>query len=432
MTTAGSYRVAVDGDDAVEVLIDGVVRYGRYSTNGPCNCTTYRSASFNLSSGQHTVEFRQEVASGPGYYYLYWRGPDSGNAYQIIPAAKYTGLTMSTYELLTTPSVGSQIVNYEVKVLVGTASLSESNCKRYPNGTYKPTGILQKFGEPGKLNFGLMTGSYAKNTSGGVLRKAVGSFTDEIVANTGQFKHKTDPNFKGIVYTIDQFRILNFTYSDYTHQNCGWITTRPINEGECVNWGNPIGEMMFEGLRYFAGQGSATTAFTYGTTSTLGDNVLGLPKATWDDPFVTNGACAKPFILAITDINPSYDSNQLPGVASAFGTGFTGTLNSNDSTPVAFDAEDLGEAISTAEGVTGNRYMGQVSTTYDNSCSPKDMTGNGFGRSRGLCPEEPTKQGSFYSASSAYFGRTHDINAADRNTECAELYCGSRFPSAAP
>ena len=126
------------------------------------------------------------------------------------------------------------------------------------------------------------------------------------------------------MYTIDQFRILDFTYSDYTHQNCGWITTRPINEGECVNWGNPIAEMMFEGMRYYAGQGSATSAFTYGTSATLGDNVLGLPKATWDDPFVTNGACAKPFMLVISDINPSYDSNQLPGVASAFGTGFTG------------------------------------------------------------------------------------------------------------
>ena len=166
-----------------------------------------------------------------------------------------------------------------MKVLVGTASLPESNCKRYPNGTYKPTGILQKFGEPGKLNFGLMTGSYAKNTSGGVLRKAVGSFTDEIVTNTGQFKHKTDPNFKGIVYTIDQFRILNFTYSDYTHQNCGWITTRPINEGECVNWGNPIGEMMFEGMRYFAGQGSATSAFTYGHNRDPGRQCPGSPQS---------------------------------------------------------------------------------------------------------------------------------------------------------
>ncbi|MCK7470470.1 MAG: hypothetical protein MZU95_06500 [Desulfomicrobium escambiense] len=62
-----------------------------------------------------------------------------------------------------------------------------------------------------------MTGTYAKNTSGGVLRKAIGSFTDEIVANTGQFKHNTDPAFKGIVYTIDKFTITDFTYSNYTH-----------------------------------------------------------------------------------------------------------------------------------------------------------------------------------------------------------------------
>ena len=43
-----------------------------------------------------------------GSYYLYWRGPDSGNAYQIIPAAKYTGLTMTTYELLTDCNPGSE------------------------------------------------------------------------------------------------------------------------------------------------------------------------------------------------------------------------------------------------------------------------------------------------------------------------------------
>jgi Tfp pilus tip-associated adhesin PilY1 len=234
------------------------------------------------------------------------------------------------------------------------------------------------------------------------------------------------------VYTIDQFRILNFTYSDYTHQNCGWITTRPINEGECVNWGNPIAEMMFEGMRYYAGQdlspATATADFTYGTGASLGDNVLGLPKATWDNPFVTNGACAKPFILAITDINPSYDSNQLPGVAAAFSTGFTGNLSSYDATPAAFDAEDLGEAISSAEGITGNRYTGQVTTTYDNSCSPKDMTGNGFGRSRGLCPEEPTKQGSFYSASTAYFGRTHDISAGTGTQNVLSYIVGLASP----
>jgi type IV pilus assembly protein PilY1 len=39
-------------------------------------------------------------------------------------------------------------------------------------------------------------------------------------------------------------------------------------------------------------------------------------------------------------------------------------------------------------------------------------TENGFGRIRGLCPEEPTKRGSYYSASVAHFGRTHDISAS--------------------
>ena len=33
VTTAGNYRFAVDGDDAVEVLIDGVVRYGYYGSH---------------------------------------------------------------------------------------------------------------------------------------------------------------------------------------------------------------------------------------------------------------------------------------------------------------------------------------------------------------------------------------------------------------
>jgi type IV pilus assembly protein PilY1 len=28
-------------------------------------------------------------------------------------------------------------------------------------------------------------------------------------------------------------------------------------------WGNPVGEMMYETLRYFAGEGSPTSDFTY-------------------------------------------------------------------------------------------------------------------------------------------------------------------------
>ena len=47
-----------------------------------------------------------------------------------------------------------------------------------PNGVYKPIGLLQRYGETDRMKFGLMTGSYTKNTSGGVLRKNIGSFTE--------------------------------------------------------------------------------------------------------------------------------------------------------------------------------------------------------------------------------------------------------------
>jgi len=107
--------------------------------------------------------------------------------------------------------------NYEVRVVVAHPSMPESNCKQYPNGNYKPIGLLQRFGEPGKLHFGLLTGSYEKHLSGGVLRKNIGLSpepgwppTMRSNTNTGQF---TSAN--GIIKTIDKLRITGFTYSDY-------------------------------------------------------------------------------------------------------------------------------------------------------------------------------------------------------------------------
>ena len=47
----------------------------------------------------------------------------------------------------------------------------ESNCQQYPNGNYKPIGLLQQYGENGSMLFGLLTGSYQKSKSGGVYAK---------------------------------------------------------------------------------------------------------------------------------------------------------------------------------------------------------------------------------------------------------------------
>ncbi|RKX25273.1 MAG: hypothetical protein DRP47_10055, partial [Candidatus Zixiibacteriota bacterium] len=403
ISTAGDYDFAVDGDDAVEVIIDGGTAneliVGYYGPHGADGSTNY-NGSMTLSAGTHTVEFRMEEAGGGDKYYLYWSGPASGNAWQIVPNTAFTSLTIATYRL-STPA--STITDYVVRVKVCDTSVGlEPNCKQYPDGDYKPIGILQRHGESDRMYFGLMTGSYEKNTSGGVLRKKVGSIKDEILTTTtGQYNSTVN----GIIKTIDEMHILDWDYDSLSYQNCGWITDGPMEGGECRDWGNPVAEMMYETQRYFAGLGSATSDFTF-TESGSADARLGLKQASWNDPYdETDGGfptCSKPFMLVLSDINPTFDSDELPGINSNFGTGMTADLPGS-----GFDAEDLADEISTAEGISGNKYIGQSGSIFDGSCTEKTITG--FGNIRGLCPEEPTKGGSYYAASVAKYGHLTDL-----------------------
>jgi len=305
------------------------------------------------------------------------------------------------------------LTDYDVRVAVCDPSAGlEPNSKLYPDGIYKPVGILQRHGESERMYFGLVTGSYTNNTSGGVLRKNIGPVTDEIDPDTGEFLYQDDSSVDGIIMTIDLFRIVDFDYGSHSYNaNCGWIVGGPIEEGECRMWGNPIAEMMYESLRYFSGAASPTGDFTYGGGSN-DDNDLGLPAPTWVDPYdEENGYdyCAKPFMLVLSDIYPTYDSDQLPG--SAFGT--VGSSLSG------LNVESLAGDISAEEGGFGTHFIGEAGT-YDGSCSPKPISGlDGI---RGLCPEEPTKQGSYYAASVAYHGNTKDIHTAAQEDQKVGTY----------
>ncbi len=286
--------------------------------------------------------------------------------------------------------------DYVVRVLVADASMPEPTCKQYPSGAYKPIGILQQYGESGRMYFGLFTGSYDNNLSGGRLRKNIGPITDEIDPQTGKFSSTV-----GIIKTIDRLRFTGFDYSEFTHNDdCGWIYSRPIEEGECRMWGNPIGEMMYEALRYFGGESAPTSDFTNAMGSS-DDEKLGLPSPSWADPYATYDYCAKPFLLVISDINPSFDSDQLPG--SAFGA-VSSSLGS-------MDVEFLADAISSEEGISGSYYIGQSGSIFDTACSPKTVSS--LAGIRGLCPEEPTKQGSYYAAAVAHYGRKTDLHPVD-------------------
>lgn len=316
----------------------------------------------------------------------------------------------------------------EVRVKVCDPSIGlESNCKEYPNGNYKPIGILQRHGESlwdatatppayktPKMYFGLMTGSYAKSTSGGVLRKKIGNISDEIETNTtGVFKTSVN----GIIQTINKLRIYGYSYSNKNYNlNCGWIIDGPMTEGQCRDWGNPIAEIMYEATRYFAGAGSPTAAFNY--SGSTDDTNLGLPKDTWNDPYDPSDCgfehCSKPFMLVLSDINPSYDSNQLPGVDANFGTGITSTLP-------GLNVSTIANTISTQEGISNSKkFIGQSGAVSNGVCSEKSI--GGLGSIRGLCPEEPTKLGSYYSASVAHYARTTDLQPAVASEQKVTTY----------
>jgi type IV pilus assembly protein PilY1 len=415
ITNGGTYTFGVDGDDAVEVIIDGgddinekIIEYpGPHGAAGLSGGIPQYTGSVNFAANSsHTIEFRMEDYEGADQYYLYWKGPDSGDVWQITPAQKFTELQLSTYRL-STPA--STIVNMEVRVKVCDADIGlESNCKQYPDGNYKPIGLLQRHGETKRMYFGLMSGSYAKNTSGGVLRKAIGDISDEIETTTsGVFKTSVN----GIIQTINKLRIYGYNYSSHSYNtDCGWITNGPMTEGKCRDWGNPIGEMMYETTRYFAGKNNPTSAYNY-TAATTDDSALGLPKATWNNPYnkATGGfdSCSKPFMLVLSDINPNFDSDQLPGVDSNFGSGITSDLS-------GLDVKSLADTISapTNEGVNGSKYIGQSGATSssDGVCTAKGVTG--LGNVRGLCPEEPTKKGGYYSAAVAYYAHINDLQTS--------------------
>lgn len=295
-------------------------------------------------------------------------------------------------------------VNFNVRVRACVDGLLDPNCRRYSSGVHKPTGLLHDFGEDERMWFGLLTGSYQKNVSGGVLRRNIGSLRPEINAETGQFTDEV-----GVIRNINSLAMVGFDNANnntYVHNaNCGWIANRPINEGECRMWGNPVAEMMYETVRYFAGRTAASDAFNINATGNE-DATLGLQRPAWQDPYRTDGGapyCAVPVQLIISDNNPSYDTDQLPG--TAFGT--FGGDNLAGGTRPALNVSGLADTIWGLEfGGPGLHYIGETLTNTDRAPTAKLV--NSF-NIRGLSPEEPTKLGGYYSASVARYGLINDL-----------------------
>lgn len=308
---------------------------------------------------------------------------------------------------------GQDVGTFYARVQVCVPNLiGTENCKPYGNA-YKPYGLLQKYGETGQMLFGLMTGSYDKNISGGVLRQNVTNFASEIDPSTGIFTYGNAGGIKGIVWNIDQLRPYGYNYGDGTYINtdgCNYQQTglvssggsnaqnKPASEGNCSTWGNPISEVFVETLRYFAGK---TVNSDFLPPAKGKDATLGLTQAAWANPMdlpSTNANrapyCSPLNALVFNSSVSSYDNDQLSNLSTLNGSPDISTYTNN---------------VGTGEGIKGQAWFagGINGGTIDNLCSTKTV--NNFSDVLGICPEGPSQKGTFQIAGAAYFAKMNRL-----------------------
>jgi type IV pilus assembly protein PilY1 len=309
-----------------------------------------------------------------------------------------------------TALAGGSNGDFTVRVQVCTGLIGSERCRSYGTSS-KPIGLLQEYGDTDAAEFGLITGSFSRNVSGGVLRKNVSSFGNEINPADGTFVANVTGG--GIVNTLDRLRVYGMRYSDNTYaandnaaagnQFCDFQTIGLQNDA-CASWGNPMGEMFIEALRYLRGnQGSG-----YGPTAAYGGGAdakgatMNLPVAGWVDPFTRGASIDSVFgppqcrpINAI-HFNASVTSYDRDDTAAFGDLGASGSLAS------------YVNAIGTGEAITGTaRFVGRNGSTDNNMCTAKNISA--LADADGLCPQAPAYRGSFSLAGAAYWANTHAI-----------------------
>jgi len=296
------------------------------------------------------------------------------------------------------PSSSVRLANPDivVRVEVCVPGKEETNCKIYGSNS-KPTGLLQKYGEhtlSRPIRFGLMTGSYQKNKSGGVLRRnleritgdTVSTSKNEIDTTTGIFINQGSTN-EGIINTLNRIRISSYNYTSNRYENgCNSPGILSFSDGSCVDWGNPLSEIYLETLRYLAGKSSPTTAFSANDSSFMSLS----PVNSWIDPMPAAEFCADTSIITLSTGLNSFDTDQLV----------------ND---LSIDANSVTDTVGTLEGISGNYLVGEHDSNDDNSCTSKTVTN--LSKVKGICPEVPSIEGGYHLAGLAYYSRITDLRS---------------------
>lgn len=406
------------------------------------------TAALGIVSGAVTV-CNTNSASGETVGYMMvldgnWPDADSTETTQCVKTSNAAAGNFSAAELKATYRVAVKVCDWTVGL--------ESNCDTYYDDntptptntyTYKPQGLLQRMavnanGSVGTsddtvtMRFGLISGSYEKNFSGGVLRsKATDLYSQEINKRTGQILGTSK-----VIKTIDMFRVVGYNFGSSNYTAGGNDGTCSVDggiptEGNCKSWGEPFSEMFYEAIRYFrglAGSGNATTQF-YKTSGSGPDNSItsfAIGNGTfasstfpiesnsgYGDPYTGSPPvceyCAKPFVLMFGDAFPSHDSDQLPG-AQAWSSAPSQVNPTTNDTGLDISALLTASSMNTLDPIS-SVFIGEVNGGAANSiCSAKATTT--YLNIRGLCPEEPNKYGSYYLPILAHYAKTTDLRGA--------------------
>lgn len=310
---------------------------------------------------------------------------------------------------LSSPAIGSRLNELAAKIKVcvagkdvtnniynpASAATSAAGCYAYEAGIYKPVGILQK--KQDSINFGLVSGSWGWDNSskGGVLRKNAGPLAglpvtgadtvNEFSLTTGVFNSAV----KGIIQNISHFRIAGVSFTetdgDFTYSNT-------------LDWGNPIGEIYAEVLRYLVGtQEPKFSNDDSGTISQLGS----VAWDGWTDPVGSQSWCVNCSIIVLSSGPNSNDGNDL--VDSYLSTIHSTLRRASLNTQVnAIGTTEFGSAINTF-------YRGLASgASVSTQCSTASLALSAL---RGSCPAAPTSNGSYDIAGLAHFARTMDMRS---------------------
>lgn len=310
--------------------------------------------------------------------------------------------------------------NVRVKVCADTkdptdpTSLNEEFCKKY-SSAYKPTGLLQQYGEAGMLRFGLITGTNENPRSGGVLRKNIGLFAgngdapcsanDEVNTQTGVLCAKT-ATAESIIKRIDAFNIASsWNNSLWTDCNAPGILNRPFTDrrslqnpgtggaaDKCAAWGNPLSEMYAEALNYIQARGSNSR---YGT------------GVSWKDPYNDeDGAnyCSNCSIMVLASGVNSFDTDELPG--SGLGT-LSASVGSTNEVSLNEGLNGVNAIVGRVVASDTQLNVGASVNTHGDLCTSKKV--NSLSKVRGVCSDSPSTEGGYLISGMAYKAYTTDL-----------------------